>query len=110
MDSKNGRNLSIACMLLIICLISAIDLFLAIKLIDPSNELTLRLTEKNPVIVKMALITGDWSVVIPCKIFGTLLSVMTIIMIYRKNKRKGFFVCLGVFMFQILLLLYLVFG
>ena len=97
-------------MLLIICLISAIDLFLAVTLIDPSNEFSLRLTEQNPVIVKMVLMTGDWSIVIPCKIFGTLLSVLTIVMIYRKNKRKGFFVCLGVFMFQVLLLLYLVFG
>ena len=102
-------NVALALMLAVIGIISAFDLVLAVWLLDPSSS-SFATQEKNPIIVQLAKLTGDFSLVIPLKILGTMVSLYITYRIYVKDARKGFVICCGVFFFQLLLLLYLSFG
>lgn len=110
MLSKKINDKILYSMLIMIGLISLLDLYLAITLLDPSNSISFKVLEKNPVIVRIVLLTGDFSIFIPCKIIGTAVSMFIIKRIYNKSRKWGTSICAGVFGFQLLLLGYLAFG
>ena len=93
-------------MWVIIGLISLLDLILAVALLDPSSLVQ----EKNPIVVELVRLTGDFSLFIPCKILGTLASLVIARKIYNINNKWGLSVCSGVCLFQLCLLMYLLFG
>lgn len=110
MFSKKLNDKILYSMLVAIGLISLFDLYLAVTLLDPSNSSGFKATEKNPVIVNIVLLTGDFSIFIPCKIIGTAVSMFITKRIYDKSRKRGTSICVGVFIFQLLLLAYLAFG
>ena len=88
-------------------LISLVDLYLALRFLDPKDIDALRQTEKNPIVVQLIEFTGDLSLFAVGKIIGTLIALFACSKIYGVNKTHGFAVCSGVFLFQIFLLMYL---
>jgi len=110
MLSQKTNDIIFYAMLVAIGLISLFDLYLAITLLDPSNSSAFEATEKNPIVVRMVLITGDFSLFIPLKIIGTVVSMLITKRIYNKNRKWGTSICAGVFVFQLALLAYLAFG
>ena len=95
------------CMWWSIGLISLVDLYLALRFLDPKDIDTLRQTEKNPFVLQLIEFTGDLSLFAVVKIIGTLIALFACNKIYNDNKTYGFAVCGGVFLFQIFLLIYL---
>lgn len=96
-------------MLFVIFLISMIDLFLAVRLLEPQSK-RFAIDEKNPIIVWLVGLTDDFSIFIPAKILGTVICILLAKRLYIKNNNKGFLVCSVVCFLQIMLLIYLFFG
>ena len=90
--------------------VSALDLFLALWFLDPSHMPTLKVQEKNPVVIKLIELRGDMSYFTVCKILGTLVSLWIVRKNYQKNKKWGLSIVFGMFVFQTCLLYYLLFG
>ncbi len=111
MNNKGTNYLDVTTtiMLLLVGLISALDLVLAVWLLDPQSS-SFVVDERNPVIIQIVQLTGDFRLFIPLKIIGTLLSIFVAYKIYRGNTKLGFVITCGVFAFQVLLLFYLAFG
>ena len=97
-------------MLFIIGIISMIDLALAIYLLDPTSDYAFSMQEKNPMVVWIVRLTGDFSIFVPMKILGTIISLLSAKQLYVADRKRGSIVCSGVCPFQILLLAYLLFG
>ena len=89
-------------------LISIFDLVLAVCLLDPSSLSLLQ--EKNPIVVELVKLTGDFSLFIPCKLIGTIIALFVTKKIYNTDAKWGMSICAGVCLFQFCLLAYLLFG
>ena len=96
-------------MLFTIFLISMIDLFLTVHLLDPQDR-RFAIDEKNPFIVWLVSLTNDFSIFIPAKILGTITCVLVAKKLYIANNNRGFWICSVVCFLQIMLLIYLFFG
>jgi hypothetical protein len=90
-------------------IISALDLFLALRFLDPACMDTLRSQEKNPIVVKMIELSGDMSFFTICKVFGTLTALFVVRKIFLHNRKWGLSIVSGMFIFQVCLLFYLLF-
>jgi hypothetical protein len=88
-------------------LISLIDLYLALKFLDPEDISSLRQTEENPLVVQLIEYSGDLSLFTVVKIVGTLAALLVCKKMYDINKPIGLAVCGGVCLFQLCLLMYL---
>lgn len=84
--------------------VGAIDTGLTVYLRDGLKE-----NEQNP-IARIILANDDWDVsrFIGLKMFGTILVLGTVICIYFKNTNYGLIIIVSLFIFQGLLLIYLV--
>ena len=76
MNNKGTNYLDVTTtiMLLLVGLISALALVLAVWLLDPQSS-SFVVDERNPVIIQIVQLTGDFRLFIPLKIIGTLLSI-----------------------------------
>jgi hypothetical protein len=88
-------------------LISLLDLYLALKFLNPDNIGALKQAEKNPLVVQLIEYSGDLSLFAVVKIVGTLAALLVCRQIYGINKIAGLAVCGGVCLFQVCLLIYL---
>lgn len=87
--------------------ISLIDLYLALKFLNPEDIGALEQAEKNPLVVQLIAYSGDLSLFAVVKIVGTLAALLVCKKIYGINKTVGLAVCGGVCLFQVCLLIYL---
>ena len=99
---KNGMFYSI---LVATGLISLVDLYLAIKWQE-----YLYAHEKNPIVLKMLEISGDLSIFVVAKVFGTLLALFVMKKIYDRSAKWGFSIGVPIFLCQLSLLYYLFLG
>ena len=88
-------------------LISLLDLYLALKFLNPSDMTSLRTQEKNPLVVKLIEYSGDLTIFAVWKIVGTLAALFICKKLYESKKNMGLMVCSGAFLCQIYLLSYL---
>ena len=107
---KNIKLTAFSLMWSIIGMISLVDLFLALWLLDPDHMKEFRLTEKNPVVIELVELTGDMYLFIWCKVSGTILAIFFGKKIFDYSEKWGLTVTGGVLAFQLWLLYYLMYG
>ena len=88
-------------------LVSLIDLYLALRFLDPHDMDALRQTEKNPWVLQIIEYTGDLSLFTVGKIMGTMVVLFVCKKMYDRNTTSGLAICGGVCFFQLCLLIYL---
>ena len=88
-------------------LVSLIDLYLALRFLDPHDMDALRQTEKNPWVLQIIEYTGDLSLFAIGKIIGTMVVLFVCKKMYDRNTTSGLAICGGVCLFQLCLLIYL---
>jgi len=94
----------------VVGIISAFDLFLALWFLDPNCMEALKDQEKNPLVIKLIELSGDMSLFTICKVLGTLVSLFVVLKIFTHNRKWGLSIVSGIFIFQVCLLYYLLFG
>ena len=87
--------------------VSLIDLYLALRFLDPHDMTALRQTEKNPWVLQLIEYTGDLSLFTVGKIIGTMVVLFVCKKMYEIKTTRGLLICGGVCLFQLLLLIYI---